>query len=101
MSIIEQRRYNKPSTTIFESLLSIISKSGFKINKVEKEIKRIDVSTGASLFSFGEKLEIIVSTEGSQSLVYVKSEAVVPWNISADAKGKLKYIFDELDKVVK
>ena len=54
-----------------------------------------------SLFSFGEKLEIIVGTENLETVVYVKSNAIVPWNLSADTKGKVERIFEELEKFTK
>ncbi|MEP0825800.1 MAG: hypothetical protein HRF40_09960 [Nitrososphaera sp.] len=93
MADIDSREYAVSPDRLFEILQESLPHAGFKIRKIEKEIRRIELSTGMSLFSFGESLEVIVSANGTGSVLYVKSKAKIAWNISADTQGKVDTLF--------
>lgn len=100
METIDSKSYKKNPDQLFDTLVDVVGKAGFNVKRVEKAIKRIEVSTGVSLFSFGETLEIIVGNEGDSSLVYVRSKTRIPWNITAQLDKKIKTLFQLIDESI-
>jgi ubiquinone biosynthesis protein COQ9 len=97
MADIDSREYVLHSEELFAILLEVVPKAGFNVKKIENAIRRIEVSTGMSWFSFGESLEIIVSSKGKGSILYVKSKAKIPWNMTSDVRGRVDSLFRLVD----
>lgn len=93
MADIDSREYSVSPDRLFEIVQGALPSAGFKVKNVEKQIRRIELSTGASFFSFGESLEVIVGSSANGSILYVKSKAKIAWNISADTQGKVNELF--------
>lgn len=98
--MVEKKIYHYDVNTVFKSLKEACSKSSFIINSIDESIRRITISTRLSLFSYGENIEVIVQPEGSnKTLVYVKSEPKVFFNIAAarTIKRNIQRIYRLLD----
>lgn len=85
---------------VFNTLIDICRGSRFRIDRIEKNTRRIFLSTEMSLFSYGEKLNIIVSQHKDGVIVHVESSAKIGFNITASGKvaENLRFIINELDE---
>ena len=100
----KKKVYPHDAETVYESLKEVCARSWFRINRTNDSIRRIILSTPLSLFSYGETIEVIVQPEGNdKSLVYVKSEPKVFFNITAGSavERNIRKIFQMLDEVLK
>jgi len=100
----KKRIYSYNANVVFESLKKVSSRSRFIVKNIDESIKRIIVTTQPSLFSYGESIEIIVQPEGEdKALVYVKSEPIVFFNITAGGavERNIQEIFQMLDEKLK
>jgi hypothetical protein len=79
-----------PKEVVFLALMEAVKSSGMKINNVDKLSHRLDVSTGVSVNSWGEKISISVHSAGqSASTIAVASGAKTIFG-SATTHGKNK-----------
>ena len=78
------------------SYLSVLRLGGVKVTETVKEYRMVVFTTGLSLFSFGESLEVTVQPKDKGSLVIFRSQGKVPWNITDDPKGVVQRIQDAL-----
>ena len=101
MADIDSREYSVSPDILFQILQKAAPQAGFKIKKTEEQIRRVELSTGVSLFSFGESLEVIVGSNGSGSILYIKSKAKIAWNISADIRGKVDTLFGIIEELLR
>ena len=97
MENIASKKYPQKPDELFQGLIDAVQEAGLNISKIEKPIRRIEVSTGISLFSFGENCEIIVSDDNNESIVYVRAKPKIAWNVTAQLDGKVKKVFQILD----
>ena len=51
-----------------------------------------------SLFSFGEDFEIIVASQGTSSVVNVKTKSRIKWNVASSVQDKAEQIFELLEE---
>ena len=96
MKDLQTRIYTISPDRLFPELLKLV-KTKFKIKKIEDEHRLVEISSGMSLFSFGESFEIIVSDHDQGSIVRVKGESNLKWNVSSNVKEKISEIFELLD----
>jgi predicted oxidoreductase (fatty acid repression mutant protein) len=76
--------YLYDANTVFKALKEVSGKSWFIVKTVDESIRRIIMSTPPSFLSYGERIEVIVQPEGNdKTLVYVKSEPKVFFNVTA------------------
>lgn len=99
----ETRKYSEDADVIFEKLKKLIRKSGFQMDKVDETNRRLILSTGVSLLSYGESVEVIVNREKDGSVVYVNSKPKAWFNITAqpNTKRNVQCVFEILEKDVK
>jgi hypothetical protein len=99
----ETRKYSEDADLIFEKLRKLIGQSGFQIDKVDETNKRLLLSTGMSLLSYGESIEIIVNRNKVGSTVYVNSKPKAWFNITAQpsTERNVRRVFEMLDKQFK
>lgn len=97
MEIVAKREYPHDVGYVFDVLLSILH-TRYKVVKVDKAIRCVEVSTGTSLFSFGENLEVIVIEQNAGSTVRVRSKSRIMWNIASDVEGKARELLDLLEE---
>ena len=55
-----QQKFPFPYDAVFDGLVFVIPQAGFRLKSQDKVIGRITASAGASLFSWGENLAIVV-----------------------------------------
>lgn len=96
MESLESKTFSSTPDELFPELLKLVQQK-FKIKSTEKHIRTVEISTGMSLFSFGESFVIIVSDYKNGSIVRIKGKSKIKWNITNDVKGKIVEIFDLLD----
>ena len=96
MEAVSQKTYNQDPDKVFGVLLVILEKN-FDIKRIEQSVRTIEVSTGMSLFSFGENFDIIVASHNNGSIVRVKAKSKVKWNVTSDVENKAAKIFKLLD----
>jgi len=85
---------------IFEKLKAAVRKTTFTVDKIDETDRRLILSTDWSAFSFGEIVEIGVSSDKKGSRVHVTSRPKVWHNIGAksNAERNVKEIFKVLDE---
>jgi len=78
-----QQKFPFPYDNVFDGLIEIIPKAGFKLKSSDKLIGRITASTGWSLFSYGENLTIVVEKiDDEKTLVGIESALKVGVNVA-------------------
>ena len=99
----EVRKYSINADSMFEKLKKLSETLGFQVDKIDETNRRLMLSTGLSLFSYGETVEVIVNQEKEGSRVYVRSEPKVWFNITAqgNVKRNVEHIFKMLEEAVK
>ena len=97
MKTTAKRSYDVNPDKIFQILSNILSKS-HDVKRIDSEIRIMEISSGVSLFSFGETFEIIVASQDAGSVVSVKTKSKVKWNVTSNVKDKAEQIFELLDK---
>lgn len=99
----ETRKYSEDADLIFEKLRKLIGQSGFQIDKVDETNRRLLLSTGMSLLSYGESIEIIVNRDKVGSTVYVNSKPKAWFNITAQpsTERNVRRVFEMIDKQFK
>ena len=97
MRTVAKRKYPHNVEHVFDVLLDVLS-NHYSIINIDKTIRCIEVSSGASLFSFGEKFEVIVVEQKTGSVVRIKTKSRVPWNVTSGVKGKTRKLFDILEE---
>lgn len=94
--------YASNADSVFDRTVRICKELGYRVDSVNNSIRRIKASVGASLFSYGEEIEIIVSHQGeSQAAVHVNAKPKVWFNITSDTSTPVRRIFDKLDATYK
>ncbi|MHA1410503.1 MAG: hypothetical protein ACTSQY_09415 [Candidatus Odinarchaeia archaeon] len=99
----EVRKYKVEPQIIFQYLKKITSDSGFSLDSVAEITQRLNLSTGLSLFSYGENVEISVDREpDGGSRVYVNSKPKVWFNITADGNNRrnVQRIFEIIEELI-
>lgn len=94
----ETRKYSEDADVIFKKLKRISREAGFQIDRIDETNRRLFLSTGLSLFSYGENVEIIVSREREGSKVFVSSKPKVFFNITANTRRNVQRVFEALEK---
>ena len=95
----ETRKYSEDADVIFEKLKKLSRKSGFHIDRIDETNRRLNLSTGLSLLSYGENVEVIVNRErDGGSKVFVSSRPKMFFNITANTKRNVQRIFEALEK---
>ena len=78
-----QQKFPFAYEDVFDGLLEVIPKTGFKLKSSDKLIGRISASTGWSLFSYGESITIVVEKiEDEKTLVGIESSSKVGFNVA-------------------
>jgi len=96
----ETRKYSEDADVIFEKLKKLSRKAGFQIDRIEETNRRLNLSTGMSLLSYGENVEVIVNREKDGSKVFVSSKPKMFFNITANTKRNVRRVFEALEKEV-
>ena len=97
----ETRKYSEDADVIFEKLKKLSRKSGFHIDRIDETNRRLNLSTGLSLLSYGENVEVIVNRErDGGSKVFVSSRPKMFFNITANTKRNVQRIFEALEKEI-
>lgn len=96
----EVRKYSASADYVFDKLKQLSGKSGFQVDRIDETNRRLMLSTGLSLLSYGETIEVIVNPENSGSRVYVSSKPKVWFNITAEGSTRrnVQRVFEILDK---
>ena len=97
MEAIAKRSYGVNPDKVFQILSNVLSDS-YDIKRIDSEIRTMEVSSGMSLFSFGETFEIIVVSQDAGSIVSVKTKSKVKWNVTSSVKNRAEQIFELLEK---
>lgn len=64
-----QQVFPFPADVVYEKLLEAIPEVGMSVKQKDDILRRVSVSTGMSLFSWGENVSIVVNTNGDDSCV--------------------------------
>ncbi|MEM2111302.1 MAG: hypothetical protein QXX08_05420 [Candidatus Bathyarchaeia archaeon] len=92
--------YSSDADSIFNRTVQIYKELGYHAESIDGSVRRIRASTSASLFSFGEDIEIIIShQEGNQATVNVNVKSKVWFNITSDTRSPVERIFEKLDSI--
>ena len=97
----ELRKYQVGPKMIFDKLKKICSESGFNLDSVEETNKRLKLSSGLSLFSYGENIEVVINRDkDGGSCVHINSKPKIWFNITAEGNNKrnVQQIFELIEK---
>jgi len=97
METVAQRSYKQNADDVFTTLLNILNEN-YDVKNVDDEIRCVEVSSGMSLFSFGENFEIIVADQNNGSIVRIKAKSRIRWNVTSDIEEKATHILELLDE---
>lgn len=64
-----QQVFPFPADIAYEKLLEAIPEVGMSVKQKDDTLRRVSVSAGMSLFSWGENVSIVVNTNGDDSCV--------------------------------
>jgi hypothetical protein len=78
------------------SFLASLDLSGLKVSRKIPEMKTVVISSGLSLFSWGESIEASVQSSQFGSLVILRAQGKFQLNITADPKGLSQRVKDAL-----
>lgn len=78
------------------SFLASLSFSGLKVSRKIPEMKTVIISSGLSLFSWGESIEAAVQASQTESLVVLRAQGKFQLNITADPKSLSQRVKDAL-----
>lgn len=92
-----QRTYLQEPDEVFSILLDILNEN-YDVKDIDESMRIVEVSTGMSLFSFGENFEILVTSGDTGSVVRVKGKSKIKWNMTSDIEKKVNEIFEFLDE---
>src|SRR2546426_7887799 len=95
-----ERIYGFPPDRVFKALLGVCSRSPFRLRRTDEHVRQLRVSTGVSLVSWGETIEILVYPHEKGSLVKVEGGAKVFFNLSANPDRRVVEIFNRLDSAL-
>lgn len=98
----KRKSYPHNADTVFACVKKICA-SSFTIKNVDESVRRIIMTTGPSLLSYGETIEVIVQPEeNDKALVYVKSAPKAFFNITAQstAERNIQKIYQMLDNAL-
>ena len=76
--------------------LANLNLNGLKVSRKFASIRTIVISSGLSLFSWGENIEISVQSSQSGSLVILKGQGKIQFNITSNPKALSQRIKDVL-----
>lgn len=97
----ETREYSEDADVIFKKLKKLSRKAGFQIDRIDETNRRLNLSTGLSLLSYGENVEVIVNREmDGSSKVFVSSKPKMFFNITANTRRNVQRIFEVLEKEI-
>jgi len=96
----ETRKYSDDADVIFEKLKTLSRRAGFQVDRIDETNRRLNLSTGMSLLSYGENVEVIVNREKDGSKVFVSSKPKVFFNITANPKRNVQRVFEALEKEI-
>ena len=97
MKAAVRRSYNINPDRVFQILCTILNES-YNVKRTDSQIRVIEFSSGASFFSFGEDFEVIVASQGTGSVVNVKTKSRIKWNVSSGVQDKAEQIFELLEE---
>jgi hypothetical protein len=78
------------------SYLANINEKGLKVTNKNPVSRQVFFSTGVSLFSWGESIEITVQQIEGGSRVLFRGQGKLPFNITANPKGPIGLIVNKL-----
>ena len=78
------------------SFLVGLSLNGLKVSRKIPEMKTVIISSGLSLFSWGESIEVSVQSSQTGSLVILRAQGKFQLNITADPKALSQRVKDAL-----
>ena len=82
-----QQKFPFPYDAVFDGIISVIPQAGFKLKSQDKVIGRITASVGASLFSWGENLTIVIEKTGDNTTtVGIESSLKVGVNLTGASR---------------
>jgi hypothetical protein len=93
------RKYNVDADTMFQRTRLACVQAGLSITKEDLLTRRIQASTGLSSFSWGERVNILVSQQIDGSTVTIESKPKVMFNLTAfgGAKGNVETLFERIE----
>jgi len=78
-----QQKFPFAYDDVFDGLIEVIPKTGFKLKSSDKLIGRISASTGWSLLSYGENITIVVEkVDDEKTIVGIDSALKVGINVA-------------------
>ncbi|AKA48292.1 hypothetical protein IX51_03340 [uncultured archaeon] len=95
MVVRESVEIKAPPEEVY-SFLASLSLNGLKVSRKIPEMKTVIISSGLSLFSWGESIEASVQSSQAGSLVILRAQGKSQLNITADPKALSQRVKDAL-----
>lgn len=90
-----QQRFPYPADITYEKLLEAVPDAGMTVKQKDDVLRRVSVSSGMSLFSWGENISIVVNSEGDKVCV-VGIDSSLKLGINLTGAHKHQKNFDKI-----
>ncbi|TCW00385.1 hypothetical protein [Biostraticola tofi] len=91
-----QQKFPYPADKVFAKLLEAVPSAGMKIKNQDEILRRLTVSVGMSLFSWGENMTIVVTdVDDKSSIISIDSSLKFSPNIAGMHKHQKNF-----DKII-
>lgn len=82
---------------LLQAVTRACSNIGYSVTKSDPTVRRLKVSTGMSLFSYGEELEVVVSPKNqSQSVLYIEAKPRAWFNVTSNPSGAVTNLLEKV-----
>ncbi len=95
-----EQTYPRSAAEVFTVLKRVCKDRPFRIERIDEKLRRIRLTTGMSLLSWGESLDVIVYPQPEGCLVHVEGGAKLPINVTANPDRHIEEIFQRLKRAL-
>ncbi|MGP9796206.1 hypothetical protein ACT3UJ_02425 [Halomonas sp. 86] len=92
MSEAAQQVFKYPAEEVFEAAVKASNQAGWNVKDADKDLLRITLSTGMSLFSWGENMALrIEDDKDGSSRMFMESSLKVGGNLAGNHRHKKNF----------
>ena len=97
MSEAAQQAFKYPAEEVFNAAVKASKKAEWNVKDADKDLMRISLSTGMSLFSWGENMSLRIEAEGDgSSRMFMESSLKMGGNLAGNHRHRKNF-----DKICK
>ncbi|HDS1113603.1 hypothetical protein [Pluralibacter gergoviae] len=90
-----QQHFHYPAEIAYEKLIEAVIEVGMSIKQKDDDLRRVSVSAGLSLFSWGENVSIVVNRDGDDACI-VAIESALKLGVNIAGAHRHQKNFDKI-----